>query len=854
MPIIAMPDGTHVNFPDNMPREQIKGLIAQKFPDIIKQQPPSATSFINRQIAAGLGAPVDIAAAGLGALGLETKAPFGGSESISNLFESLGIEVAPPEARAETLGQQVASGVGDVASMLLPFGGAAQAVSKGVGIVGNIAKDILETFARRPKAALGLELVAGVGAGAGGYAAEQAFPESPAAKVTGQILGGITAPTSIIAAGLPTRVGMRVAKKTFAPFTETGGRIRAEERVKGLVEDPAIAARRLREETITDLTPAQRIGEKRLLSLEKEVLDQDVKLEGEFTKRSAANLQKLRSRLETEGDVGALRGIVEDRVTRLQTSLDTRTQQAVDKAEQRVFKLAPSQRQSQASIIARDELEGALKSARSQERELWDAVPEVDVDITGSKRAYRTLYKATPKAQREDIPAIAKALLKKQPKDKKALKVFKGLRNIDKLKEAQGLRSKLLEESRRARADGNYNKARISDNIADSLLDDMSASAGGDELAEALAFSRGVNEKFKQGTVGKLLGTERVGGGKVAPELTLETSVGAGRARGDVALQDILKAADTPQLRQSVDQYLLGNLENIAIRDGQLNPQAAKRFIKQNEELLAKFPERKQQILDAVEATEKAGRIGKQGERITKNLTNTRKSRAAEFLNMPIDVEFDKILSKTTKNPRQFLLQLKSQASKDTTGEAQKGLKAGLVDSLMRKATTSQLDEQGFPIISGKALLNNLTDKRIKDSLSAILTKPEMNQLKTIAKELRKFEDVKLPNIQGIINDTPHLLLTTFARVVGARAGGEFSKGSAGGSLQTAQIFSSNARKLIQRLTNDKARQILIEAVQDPELMHTLLTNTTTQMGRRKVNRRLNAWITTPVGTAFSEE
>lgn len=824
-------------------RQRMAELQARRGAPQPQPAPPSTTSFINRQIAAGLGAPVDIAAAGLGALGLETKAPFGGSESISNLFESLGIEVAPPEARAETLGQQVASGVGDVAGMLLPFGGAAQAISKGTGTAGSIAKQMLETFARSPTAALGLELAAGAGAGAGGFAAEQTFPESPAAKVTGQILGGIAAPASIAMAGLPTKLGVRAAQKTFAPFTKTGGRIRAEERVKGLVEDPEVAAQALREQTITDLTPAQRVGEKRLLALEKEVLDQDVTLEGEFTKRSAANLQQLRSQLETEGDVGVLREVVEDRVARLQSSLDTRTQQAVDKAEQRVAKLTPSQRQSQASIIARDELEGALKSARSQERELWDSVPEVDVDITGSKQAYQTLYKDTPRAQREDIPAIAKALLKKE-----------GLKDVDKLKEAQGLRSKLLEESRRARADGNYNKARISDNIADSLLGDMSASAGGDELAEALAFSRGVNEKFKQGTVGKLLGTERVGGGKVAPELTLETSLGAGRARGDVALQDILKAADTPQLRQSAEQYLLGNLENVAIRDGQLNPQAAKRFVQQNEELLAKFPERKQQILDAAQAVEKAGRVGKQGERIAKNLTNTRKSKAAEFLNMPVDVEFDKILSKTTKNPRQSLLQLKRQASKDTSGEAQKGLKAGLIDSLVRKATARQFDEQGFPIISGKAMLNNLKDKRISDSLSAILTTSEIKQLKTIAKELGKFEDVKLPNIQGIINDAPHLLLSTFARVAGARAGGEFSKGSAGGSLQTAQIFSSNARKLIQRLTNDRARQILIEAVQDPDLMQTLLTNTTTKMGRRKVNRRLNAWIATPVGTAFTEE
>ncbi|WP_421565570.1 hypothetical protein [Ochrobactrum sp. EDr1-4] len=33
MPIVKMPDGTQVNFPDDMPAEQIKGMIASKFPD-----------------------------------------------------------------------------------------------------------------------------------------------------------------------------------------------------------------------------------------------------------------------------------------------------------------------------------------------------------------------------------------------------------------------------------------------------------------------------------------------------------------------------------------------------------------------------------------------------------------------------------------------------------------------------------------------------------------------------------------------------------------------------------------------------------------------------------------------------
>lgn len=38
MPIVGMPDGTQVQFPDEMPADQIKGMIAQKFPDAVKPQ------------------------------------------------------------------------------------------------------------------------------------------------------------------------------------------------------------------------------------------------------------------------------------------------------------------------------------------------------------------------------------------------------------------------------------------------------------------------------------------------------------------------------------------------------------------------------------------------------------------------------------------------------------------------------------------------------------------------------------------------------------------------------------------------------------------------------------------------
>src|ERR1700754_4595549 len=48
MPVVQMPDGANVQFPDAMPPDQIRSLIAQKFPDIAPTQAPQQQAGIGR--------------------------------------------------------------------------------------------------------------------------------------------------------------------------------------------------------------------------------------------------------------------------------------------------------------------------------------------------------------------------------------------------------------------------------------------------------------------------------------------------------------------------------------------------------------------------------------------------------------------------------------------------------------------------------------------------------------------------------------------------------------------------------------------------------------------------------------
>ncbi|MEM1114849.1 MAG: hypothetical protein AAGI11_23265, partial [Pseudomonadota bacterium] len=75
----------------------------------------------------------------------------------------------------------------------------------------------------------------------------------------------------------------------------------------------------------------------------------------------------------------------------------------------------------------------------------------------------------------------------------------------------------------------------------------------------------------------------------------------------------------------------------------------------------------------------------------------------------------------------------------------------------------------------------------------------------------------------GTVIDSPANQVMEWAvRIVAARQGGGMGGGSMGGSLQTANIATTRAQTFLANMTNDKARQLLVDAVEDPKLMREL--------------------------------
>lgn len=696
----------------------------------------------------------------------------------------------------------------------------------------------------------------GMGEGGFGERVEAGAEAMPLGAVLG---GGIPAAAGI--AGAPSAIVRKKVAETLVPFTERGARPRAERRIQELAADPTRAAAELGEETIAELTPAQQTGEPSIMALERAIVEESPALSEEFAKRTEANIARLEQEARAIGDepISEATQFIEQRRRMLFDALDERVGQAGQEAQRKLSELAPEMRMSQSSVVVREELDKALSSARAQETALWEAVPEAILSTEGSKEAYRTIVRATPKAQRDDIPTVAKRFLRSKKEELAEAEatgqettksfVFKAEESAAEL---QGLRSKLLEEGRIARSEGNFNKARIADDLADAVLDDLGAQAGnikgpvGIQLREALDFSRQLNEKFRQGSVGRIMGLERTGAERIAPELTLERTLGAGGTRAGVGAAEITGAADTPQLREGLRQYILNQFQSTATREGVINPEAARRFIEGNADVLDNFPGLRRQIAEAAEAQDIAAKLATRQSLTRQTLTSQQKSYAANFLNSPLEREFEKIAG--SRNPTAFAKELVRQVRKDTTGRALSGLKSGAVDYLMRKATSPS------GMLSGAAMKKSLNDARIRPMVEQVLTSGEIGRLHRITNELVKIERSlgKLHPIHGVMHDMPGKIMDVMARTLAARAGARLGAGTSGASLLTAQYFSQNAKRTLMSLTNDRAKDLLTQAIKDPDLMKALLTETTTEAGRKLAAKRFNKWIAVEGGLGAS--
>lgn len=843
----------------------------------------------NVGIAGAVGGPVDLVNAALGLAGMGSDEPFGGSASIQRGMSALGIAPPPGQPDPETLAGSMGRLTGTAAAMLLggvgPAARAAGQVFTGARaapttVRGAVAQDIGKQALAAPKRVIAGEVTASAAAGAAGHAAREQFPDSEGAVVLAEILGGFTpAGAMMLLKGLPVILGINLLRAVARKLGGKAGKARAETRVQESASDPKASLKELEspEDILPEanLTPAQQTGDEGLLALERSVIESSQQLIRQSDEQIVAATTAIRQSMSDIGEgVSPEKAVeaLEQARTYLVSLMETRMRVAALRADERMADLGPNATRQQANEIAREEIEKALSAVRAQERQLWAAVPEdVVLSTKNTQQAFFDALENTPLAQRDDIPDVAKRLLggadeEVPPGFEDAFAAF-GLTPAVGSKlgvettvaELQGLRSKLLEVARIARAAGNFNKARIASDLADGVLTDLGAQSdeivgeAGEALRVALDFSANLNEKFTRGPVGRLLGLEKRGGAKTAPELTLETTVGRGGPRAAVeqrALEAaVAEGASVPAVRGATEDFLLNDFSKAAVRDGSINKSSAEAFLRRNEAVFNDFPELKTKIQAAIDADDVASLRLDKLEGLAQRLGDPNVSKAAIFLKEPAEDAMKRVAK--SANPEKTMRELVKQAGRDPSGDALKGLKTAFTDFLLNKITSKDVG-----LISGKRLRNLLDEGATSRMAKQLMSKVELKRLDEIAETAIKIEKaVRAKKLPGdIVEDGPSMIFTLIARIGGARVGSLLSRISPGGNIQTPAFVAEFFKKIAVATAGDPARRLIFDAVKDKQLFAALLRGTREVADREFVRRRLNIWLASVGISALQED
>ena len=820
--------------------------------------PSGLMPFVNKSIARFFGSPVDATNAALNLVGLGTDRPIGGSESIRQAM-NIGVDTpikfqgqnirlalggATPDREPETFLERVGSVGGEAASFALPAAKLVQSLAKAPGTVGRIATQMQREIIQKPGRALTAETLAVPGIAAARTVAEE-NQFTPTQQMLLEVAGGATPSALLSTATRPLKLGLAA----LVPFTKSGAKVRASRRMQELVADPAKAAQRIDDLEGSKLLPSARTEEPGLMALEQAVIKETPQAQATMTQKRAEIINSLKNEIRKSGNIKNTRKFLQARIGRLNKAIDARIERAAEDVEQSLLalnaqNLDPITAKQASNKVVRDILEEALADGRVQEEELWSAIPQTLKGKTSNTRsALQKEIDNLSTAQQDDIPTIARTIIESDD--------F----NVTSVKEIDGLYRKLGEEATRARAAGDFNKARISENLRSAILADLdnfgAKGAGADSLKAARAYSRQLNEKFRRGPIGNIMGFSREGGEKIARDLTIPTIIGPGGVKGRLGVEALQRAVDDPTALEGITNYLKADFAQSVLdpNTGRVNPAKYETFVRRNAEILELVPSTRQQLSSARSAEDVLRRVTKKGDAFRKTFDKPSVSVVSRLVNSPIDKEIQKVIS--SSNPVESMASLVRAARKDKSGQAMEGLKAGLSEYLIDIVSFRKTDVLGRPVIDANRLRALLLDENFSDPLRQVFNKREMANITNAVKQMSAVQKQAATRTDmAVIGDRAGFILEKLVQIVGAKVGAKASS-TAGGSIQSANIGSTAARKFLNNLVADKAKAMLIDAVEDPKLMKVLLTHKLPNKANERVIRN---YMLSPIGSRLVDE
>ena len=852
---------------------------------------------INKGLALTLGLPADLTnlVVGLGETGvrkvldaagfdidsglkdskLMSKKPFLGSAQVTEIFNALGIETEYDKTRA----------------LSAITGRIAEEVGMSAPLAGPLAKG-----AARPTQFLGKEAGVAVAAGTGAATAQQMFPGSMGAEITGQLVGGlspITLTTLMKYAGAKTGA-VEAFNLFFRPQSrekEIAGNILysrlGPEKSAKLLEDikegktinlfgEEIDASKF-PRTLDQITAepeliilrqqleGSEVGTKLIEDIQQTKLTRLLELENNFLK----NMKKKDYSMTKDYGIESTVGAVEARVNHVTNFLDKRLNLAKQTAADKIQAINPNMTREQASAVLRREIDEALQDALNLEQKMWSNIEgTIDGNIisTGAAAIINNQFKTTdPK----NIPKIlydlagdknlVEAGLIQGATKKETIGPGLGTRDVsvepttgvlsnkESISEILNLRTRVRDELRGENSKPNPSKEKIQSledllGVIDESFMDAGSAKNLNDLTQAISYSDSLKANYYSGEIGKIIGYDTSGKYGVLPDTTFNKLIQTGET-GGVTTRDVNKIIEQDSV--GIQEGLRVRFANLADNDGNIPQNMRDKFVQNNEEALNEFPLLKQQFLDANESrniVEQSLKNYKVAQRdVQKYRLETLASEGGQTLSAKGIVT--NIFG--AKDPVADINKIIKLSARDETGAALKGLQNETTDFMLNKIKTKEITVGGkSQTVPDVKQLN----KFIRDNEEALVALYGNDGFKTIQEFQSVLKNIDNAVMKGGLDNLEVIARNNvFVSSVGRILGTKVAAATGGPALVFAGIGGRVANALISKKSSKQIKALVGEAFTDANFAAELLKPYVDNQ-QEVVSRAVNTFIVNAFG------
>jgi hypothetical protein len=380
----------------------------------------------------------------------------------------------------------------------------------------------------------------------------------------------------------------------------------------------------------------------------------------------------------------------------------------------------------------------------------------------------------------------------------------------------------------KARADKNFQQAYIAEELREAIWEDLGNAIGDDAVRETVASARAhskhLNETFNKGVVGRILGVNREGLTQIDPLKVLQTTVGARGVTGESAFRRIAASVDqNPVVMDSVQDFLRSQFNREVVDEsGAVNPNRARNFFNKYKEILANFPQLKNQLEVARTTEDALRRVTERGTSWKRSIEGDNIAVASNFVGENINKRIAKLMG--SDNPITDMKNLVRTARKNK--DALNGIKNATSKWLLK---SSGINKNGFP--NATQLNKILRDPVLNKTLRELYDTQELQRLFELNEALLRIQRQQEAQgravstaVQADVKPRPNWVLDKVAGIAGAITGTELLKSvTTRVSIQVPAIFSKSFRDLYAKMTRDRAYELMAEAVEDPKLFNVLM-------------------------------